>query len=186
MFIFNVGFGIDVIILFFIILVALAIINSKDLMTSTILLAIFSLLMAAEYVVLGAADVAFTEAAVGAGISTILLLLALFLVGDREKKLKGNLIVPMIIIIFVTVGLLYATFDMPVFGNYSAPEQVHIAPYYLENTAVEVGIPSTVTAILASYRGYDTMGETIVIFTAALIVMLLLGRFDKKGDGENG
>jgi multicomponent Na+:H+ antiporter subunit B len=184
--IFNIGFDLDLVILFLMVLVAIATISSKDLMTSTILMGLFSLLMASEYIILGAADVAFTEAAVGAGISTILLLLALFLVGSKEKRAKGSLILPIIVVIFVTAGLLYATFDMPAFGNSSAPSQVHIAPYYLENTATDIGIPSTVTAILASYRGYDTMGETIVIFTAALVVMLLLGRFDKKEDDKNG
>ncbi|MCE3232100.1 MAG: hypothetical protein K0R98_357 [Rickettsiaceae bacterium] len=179
------SFSLDAIILFLMILVALAVINAKDLITSTVLLAILSLLMAAEYMVLGAADVAFTEAAVGAGIGTILLLLALFLVGDKEKRVKPNFI-PLVIVTLVGAGLLYATFDMPAFGNKYAPSHAHIARYYIENTPVDMAVPSTVTSILASYRAYDTMGEAIVIFTAALVVMLLLGRFDKKGDDENG
>ena len=50
-----------------------------------------------------------------------------------------------------------------------------VAPYYLENTKKHAGIPNVVTAVLASYRGYDTLGEVVVIFTAGIGVILLLG-----------
>ncbi len=171
----------NIFILFSLVLTAVAVIRTRDLITATILLAIFSLLMAAEYLVLGAADVAITEAAVGAGISSILILMALFLVGDKEKKVKGDLLVPTIVVIFVCAALLYATFDMPHFGRADAPAQGHVAAYYLQHAVEETGVPNVVTAILASYRGYDTLGETVVILTAAIAVMLLLGRFARKG-----
>ena len=50
-----------------------------------------------------------------------------------------------------------------------------MAPEYLERSAEEIGIPNVVTSILASYRGYDTMGETAVIFTAGVGVLAMLG-----------
>ena len=171
---------IDSVLLFLLLLNAIAVVYAKDLITSTILLGIFSLLMAALYLVMGASDVAITEAAVGAGISTILILLALSLVGHKEKKVEGNVIVPTVIILFISLGLLYATYDMPEFGSQYAPAQIHVSPYYLERGPLETGIPNVVTSVLASYRGFDTLGETAVVFTAAIAIVLLLGRFNKK------
>lgn len=181
---FDIGSGLDVVLLLLIVLTAVAAVSVSDLITSTILLGIFSLLIALQYMVLGAADVAITEAAVGAGISTILLLMALFLVGGKEKKSKKIPFLPIIVVCIITVFLVYVTFEMPPFGSQAAPSQVHVAPYYITNAASETGIPNTVTSILASYRGYDTFGETVVIFTAALAVILIIGRF--KGDKEEG
>jgi len=172
----------DTVLLFLLLLNAIAVIYAKDLMTATILLGIFSLLMAALYLVMGAADVAITEAAVGAGISTILILLVLSLVGHKEKKVEGNLLVPAAIIVFVSLGLLYATYDMPEYGSRYTPAQIHVSPYYLENGPVETGIPNVVTSVLASYRGFDTLGEVVVVLTAVLAITLLLGRFTGKED----
>lgn len=182
----NITLIMDTVLLFLLLLTAIAVVCAKNLIISTILLGIFSLLMAALYLVMGAADVAITEAAVGAGISTILVLLALSLVGHKEKKSKGNFIVPAVVILFVSVGLLYATYDMPEFGSRYTPAQIHVAPYYLENGPVETGIPNVVTSVLASYRGFDTFGETLVVFTAAIAVILLLGRVRKKEGSDNG
>ena len=50
----------------------------------------------------------------------------------------------------------------------------HVVPRYLNDVIAETGVPNVVTAILASYRGYDTLGETTVIFTAGIGVLLLL------------
>ena len=50
-------------------------------------------------------------------------------------------------------------------------------------TTAEIGIPNIVTAVLASYRGFDTLGETAVIFTAGVGVMaLLLGRRKRQDE----
>jgi len=64
---------------------------------------------------------------------------------------------------------------MPAFGDPMAPIHQHVAPRYLEDSPRETGVPNVVTAVLASLRGYDTLGETTVIFTAGVGVLLLLG-----------
>lgn len=173
----------NTVLLFLLLLNSIAVIYAKDLIISTILMGVFSLLMAAVYLVMGAADVAITEAAVGAGISTIILLLALSLVGHKEKKTKGNFIIPTLVVVLVSGCLLYATYDMPEFGGRYTPSQIHVSPYYIQSAPIETGVPNVVTSILASYRGFDTLGETVVVLTAAIAVMLLLGR-SKKGKGE--
>jgi multicomponent Na+:H+ antiporter subunit B len=72
-------------------------------------------------------------------------------------------------------ALVYGTWDIPGFGTPDAPAQTHVARYYIENALPETGVPNIVTAVLASYRGFDTLGEVTVIFTAAVAVMLLIG-----------
>jgi multicomponent Na+:H+ antiporter subunit B len=64
---------------------------------------------------------------------------------------------------------------MPRYGDPAAAAHQHVAPRYLERAPRETGIPNVVTSILASYRGYDTLGEVTVIFTAGVGVMFLLG-----------
>ena len=71
---------------------------------------------------------------------------------------------------------MFATFDMPAFGEPLAPIHMHVAPRYLLESMAEIGVPNAVTSVLASYRGYDTMGEVTVIFTAGVGVLALLGR----------
>ena len=56
----------------------------------------------------------------------------------------------------------------------SAPIHQHIVPDYILGSRDDIGIPNIVTSVLASYRGYDTFGETIVVFTAGVAVLVLL------------
>jgi multicomponent Na+:H+ antiporter subunit B len=137
---------------------------------------IFSLLSAALFTVMDAVDVAFTEASVGAGISTILMLGTLALTVRHEIS-ECNRFRPLALVaaIFTGAVLIVGTLDMPRYGDPDAPIHHHVAPRYIEESPLEIGIPNEVTSVLASYRGYDTWGETTVIFTAAIGVMMLLG-----------
>lgn len=80
-----------------------------------------------------------------------------------------------IIILFAGV-LIYVITDLPHFGDINSPASTHVSPYYIENAEKDTHTPNTVTAILADYRGYDTLGETTVIFAAGIICLLLLRR----------
>ncbi len=71
-------------------------------------------------------------------------------------------------------------YDLPSFGDHNAYIHQHIAPYYIEQTQEAINIPNVVTAILASFRGYDTFGETLVVFTAAPSITLILQK--RKND----
>ena len=86
----------------------------------------------------------------------------------------------------VTGGaLIYGTVDIPDFGDPQAPAQQHVAPRYINEGMKDTGVPNLVTAVLASYRGFDTLGEVTVIFTAGIGVLLLLGG-RRKRDQEKG
>src|SRR5690606_23629475 len=72
-------------------------------------------------------------------------------------------------------ALIYGTLDMLPFGHADNPVHQHVAPRYIEESPKEVGLPNMVTSVLASYRGYDTLCETVVVFAAMIGVMSLLG-----------
>lgn len=70
--------------------------------------------------------------------------------------------------------LFYAEGDMAGYGDLAAPANLHVSPEYIQRSLKETKTPNVVTAVLADYRGYDTLGETTVIFTAGLACVLLL------------
>jgi multicomponent Na+:H+ antiporter subunit B len=167
---------IHIVLFTFLAVIAIAIIRLRDLFAAVMLMGIFSLLSASLFTVMDAVDVAFTEASVGAGISTVLLLATLSLTTSKESTLyQRPQPLALAAVVLTGAALVYATFDMPRYGDPTAPIHHHVAPEYIAQTGEVIGVPNMVTAILASFRGYDTWGETTVIFTACVGVLLLLG-----------
>lgn len=158
------------------VITAVGVIRATSLFAAVMLTGIFSLLMAAAFLLLDAADVALTEAAVGAGISTVLMLSALALTADKERLVKARTVVASIVVLVTAGTILYATLDKPALGDPDAPVHQHVAPEYFTMTREEVGIPNVVTAVLGTFRGYDTLGEVIVVFTAGIGVLFLIGQ----------
>lgn len=171
---------------------AVAAARMANLFAAVMVFSIYSLLSAALFVSLDAVDVAFTEAAVGAGIATILMLATLSLTSSRQRGRARLKIAPLLACVAVGGLLLVGLSDLPRFGDPGAPAQTHVAPRYLERSGTEVGLPNVVTSVLASYRGYDTLGEVTVIFTAGIGVLCLLGFKRRKppleglGSGADG
>ena len=156
--------------------VAIAIARLRSLFAIVMLSGIYSLVSATWFVALDAGDVAFTEAAVGAGISTALFLGAMVLTSRTAKAEKGaSRIIPLIVVIATGSMLIYATIDLPGFGDATSPANTGVGTEFLQRTYPEIAIPNVVTAVLASYRGFDTLGEVGVVFAAGLGVTLLLG-----------
>lgn len=165
---------------------AIAILMMRRLFAVVMLSGVFSLLSALLFVTLDAVDVAFTEAAVGAGISTVLLLGTMALTSREEKMPRQFSPLPLLVVVITGAFLIYGTLDMPQFGSADSPAQTHVAAQYLERTPKDTGVPNVVTAILASYRGYDTFGETVVVFTAAVGVLMLIGGYVRRRDWKAG
>jgi len=248
---------IDTLLLLLVTVTAVAIIEVRSLYASAMLTGIYSLLMALVWVNMHSMDVAFTEAAVGGGISTILLLGTLVHLPRDEKPLRKRLHVPAFVFSLLTgAALIYGTFDMPRFGDPAAPIHHYRVPEMMAQTVgfvtktpgkqaapegfdlqdyrtfngrvkdipadprdtawrerselahqgllvpevhsgrehhAEPGhhlhppddfnghVPNSVTSLLAAYRGYDTMFETTVIFTAGVSLILLLRRPRREG-----
>ncbi|MCK5310776.1 MAG: Na(+)/H(+) antiporter subunit B [Desulfobacteraceae bacterium] len=85
------------------------------------------------------------------------------------------------IIVLLCGGLLlYATADFPAWGDPNSPANSYLSPHFIEKSMDETGVPNLVTAVLADYRGFDTMFETAVVFCAGLACFLLLRNFKKK------
>jgi multicomponent Na+:H+ antiporter subunit B len=174
---------IEILLFGLLLVIAVVIMRLENLFAAAMLFSIFSLLSAGLFTLFDAVDVAFTEAAVGAGISTVLILGTLALTSEREYQ-SGFKPLPVVVVLATGAALLYGTADMPNYGDPQAPIHQHVAPEYVEGTKTKVGMPNIVTAVLASYRGYDTYGETMVVFTAGLGVLLLLGGPRREPDAE--
>lgn len=157
------------------VITAIAIVRTKNLFVAVMLTSIFSFLMAANFFILDAADVALTEAAVGAGVTTVIFLCALALTSDREKPRIGGRKTARSAVAILALLIIYATFDKPRLGDPEAPVHQHIAPWYIEKTTEYMDFPNVVTAILSSFRGYDTLGEVFVVFAACIGVLFILG-----------
>lgn len=155
---------------------------SKSLIESVIIMSVFSLFIGICYLFMDAPDVAMTETALGACLSTCVLLNLVKIVGeDVGKPQKTKIVLATLLCITLVACLSWASLDLPQFGTEGSPLQTHLTKYYVENTRNDIAIPSIVAAILASYRGYDTLGETTVILIAGLAVLVIISR-RKKGN----
>lgn len=163
---------------------AVAIVALKDLFAAVMLSGIYGLLSASFFVLMDAVDVAFTEAAVGAGIAPLLMFAALALSGRFEKSKARLPLLSAIPCLLIGGLLIWAAFDLPAFADGRAPAHLHVAPRYIVDSVEEIGIPNMVTSVLASYRAFDTFGEVVVIFTAGMGVAALLLADIKRPQGE--
>jgi len=160
---------------------AIAIIRVRGLFALMVMMGVFSGLMAVLYALLGAVDVGFTEAVVGAGVSTLFLMALIrkvdpTQVGDRSWRQRAAAAA---VAIGVTGVLLYGVAALPKVGDPSAPVHTHVAQTYMTQAYKDMHTPNTVTAVLADYRSVDTMVEATVVVTAALACLLVLR---KEGD----
>ena len=214
----NADLPIDIALLSLALVTAVGFAAVRNLLVATVLAGIYSLLMALVWVTMYSLDVAFTEAAVGAGISTVLFIAALVhtdLEEERRKRIHWPAVAAVTI---MGAALVYGTLGMPRYGDPEAPVHGPVAEAYLHELVerevppmveheaagheaagheaterdgdAEAGghrqddfgghIPNVVTVVLASYRGFDTLGETAVIFTAGIGVMILLGPLRRR------
>jgi multicomponent Na+:H+ antiporter subunit B len=175
----------DICILTLIVLCAFATILVKDLLSAAIIFGAYSFLMCLLWTEMGAVDVAFTEASVGAGVSTVLFFAAIYQTSRTVKPRRSGRWLTKIFALMATLitglVLLVAEADFPGFGEIFTPASLHVSPYYITQTLHDTNVPNMVTSVLADYRGFDTMFETTVIFTAGLAVIAILRRMKNEG-----
>ena len=171
----------DVLLFGILIVTAIAAIVMKDLLAAVAVMSVYTLVIALLFAGMQALDVAFVEVGLGAGIVGVLLLAAVMATTRRaESEARGSrgrwLVIPPIL---GFIGLmLFASTGLPDRGDVDAPAMQHVAPAYVERSMDDTQTPNVVTALLADYRSQDTLGETLVILTAALGTMLVLARRD--------
>lgn len=158
-------------------IVVIGIVRCRSLFSVVVLMGVYSFLMASVMMILDAVDVAMTEASVGAGISTVLLLATLYLTKVEEAPPRYSQAIPLVVALGAGVVLIYGTYGLPEFGAALTPVNTDVGASFLHRSLPETGIPNVVTSVLASYRGFDTLGETAVIFTAGIAVLVLLKHF---------
>ena len=148
----------------------------KDLISSVFILGSYSFFLALAWAWMGAVDVAFVEAVIGAGLATVLFLLTLFDTAPKDDRLRrpppplaGVLGLPLL-----GALLLFAANDLPAFGDPASHAHIHISPLYLQQSYADTLTPNVVTSVLMDYRAFDTLIETVVIFTAGIACALLL------------
>ena len=171
-------FSFEIPLLILLLVTAAGAILVKDLISAVLLLGSYSFFLALVWAWLGAVDVAFVEAVVGAGLGTVLFLLTLFGTAPKDTRLRRPPPSLATLIVFPLLGilLLFTASDLPEFGDPNSPASVHISPTYLEQSYQDTHTLNVVTSVLMDYRSLDTMGETVVIFTAGIACALLLRR----------
>jgi len=171
---------IDLSVLSLVVLCAFATIMVKDLISAAIIFGAYSFLMCLLWTEMGAVDVAFTEASVGAGVSTVLFIAAVHQTSRNVKARKKGRFTSKVIglgaAVIMGLVLLAAQTNFPGFADPNSPASLHLSPYYITQTLADTAVPNMVTAVLADYRGFDTMFETAVIFAAGLAVIAILRR----------
>jgi multicomponent Na+:H+ antiporter subunit B len=170
----------SIVLLTFVVAVAALTAVVRDVLTAVVVFAAYSLGLALLWVLYRAPDVALTEAAVGAGVTTALLLLAIsrtvrpvrrgVLIDRRDLRPRSVLVAGL-----VAVGLALTVPALPPIGSSETPAFGPVAEFYLADAA-DRGIDNAVTAVLVVYRGFDTFGEVAVVFAAAVAALAVLGR----------
>ena len=97
-------------------------------------------------------------------------------------KIKNLLII--IIALLSVFGMLLVVAELPPYGMADNPIHNHVSERYINNSLNDTGILNLVGGIVLDYRAYDTMFETIVLFTATLAVVVTLKPFKKEEDGK--
>jgi multicomponent Na+:H+ antiporter subunit B len=159
------------------VVLAIIAVRAADLLLAVIVMGAYGFTMSLVWAAIGAVDVAFTEAVVGAGAGTVLFLAALLRTSRRRSPLPSTLRWLALAVVVPVGAVLFMVFrPLPDWGDPASPPARHVSPRYLADTVAETGTPNAVTSVLADYRGYDTLIETVVIFSAGVGGWLLLWR----------
>ncbi len=162
------------------VITAVAVIRVRDLFALVVLLSVYSGLLAAILAVMGAPDVAFTEAVVGTSVSTIFFMALMWWINPMEltRYPRSRRLFAWVPALALGALLLYGVNALPDFGDATTPPMLHVSPEYIERSYYDTATPNVVTAILADYRSFDTLIETAVVLTAALGCLLVLQKKD--------
>jgi multicomponent Na+:H+ antiporter subunit B len=149
---------------------------TRSLLTAIMLMSAYSLVGALWFLEMDAPDVAFTEAVVGAGVSTVLMLGAILLARARDKTHDWKqAVAPGAVVLLAGAALVRVALGLPGLGDPFSPANASLGRLYMQRADGDIGVPNVVSAVLASYRGFDTLGETGVIYAAGIGVALMLG-----------
>lgn len=161
---------------------ALAIIWARDLFSVIALMAVYSFLLAVLFALMGAPDVAFMEAVVGASLSTVFLIGLMWWINPEEatRYSPGRRVAALVPALLLGGVLLYGVNALPVFGDPQAAPTQHVSPVYIQNAVADMATPNVVAAVLADYRSLDTLIESAVVVAALLACLLIMMHRDDQ------
>ncbi|WP_435073339.1 DUF4040 domain-containing protein [Halorubrum sp. HHNYT27] len=172
--------AIEASLLAFVVLTALATAMARDVLAAVIVFGAYSLGMATLYTFYRAPDVALTEAAISAGVTTVLLLLTLAKTTriDHDAVFESVNIPAVGAVGLLFAGLLLTMGDVPAIGSPDAPvwSNPEVSQWYLAETYAQTGVDNTVMGVLAAFRGFDTFGEAVVVFAGGIAALIVLHR----------
>jgi len=163
----------------FVVVSAFTTVFLRDTLAAIVSFAAYSLGLALLWVTLQAPDVALTEAAIGAGVTTVLFLLTLTKTvrPSPDASTFKSVNWPAAAVVTVLAGVLLWTLPaIPAIGDPEAPSWAYadVTQFYIGNAYTQTGVENLVTAVLAAYRGFDTLGEAVVVFAAGAAVLVVL------------
>jgi multicomponent Na+:H+ antiporter subunit B len=177
-----VNWAFDLVLLALLVAAAVVALRVRQLVATVAVLSIYSLLSALLFANMGAVDVAYVEAVLGSALSGVLMLVAVLITDNvRTSRSRRAQWFAIPVVGALVVLLMVGTSGLPDRGDPNAPATVGVGADYIERTLADTDTPNPITSILADYRGTDTMGETAVVFTAALAVGLVLRRGLRTG-----
>ncbi|MFC6754081.1 DUF4040 domain-containing protein [Halorubrum tibetense] len=164
----------------FVVVTAIVTALARDVLAAVIVFGAYSLGMAALYTFYRAPDVAMTEAAISAGVTTVLLLVTLAKTTriDHEVAFESVNLPAAGAAGLLFVGMVLTMAEIPAVGDPDAPawSNVDVTQWYIAETYAETGVENAVMAVLAAFRGFDTFGEAVVVFAAGIAVLVVLRR----------
>ena len=160
----------DVALCLVVVAAALCAVAGRDLFASVMFFIVYGVLVAVAWVRLDAVDVALAEAAIGAGLTGVLLIGAVSRLGaaatPAERPPGGALAqgLRLALCLAVTAGLAAVVLTLPDSAGLRPLAMAHL---------LETGVSNPVTAVLLNYRAYDTLLETVVLAVALIAVWSL-------------
>lgn len=174
----NIGF--HIFFLFMMIIGSLVAIFSRRLISSLVSLGTVGMLLSIYFLILGAPDIAITQLVVET--LTLIILLSAITGRDVTADMTSSKVYASLFIVIFAVSILtifsYSRFIFPEFGY----ANMRVGKEYLYLAPEKLKAANAVTAIVLDFRGYDTIGEATVIFTAIIGVMVLLRKKGKKDE----
>ncbi|MBU8891697.1 MAG: DUF4040 domain-containing protein [Bacteroidales bacterium] len=169
------------ILLGFMIIGAIFALHAKDLLSAVIAAGIVGYSLVICFLLLKAPDLAIVQVVVET--ITLIIMVAVVLDSTREElKVKidtqqiFNISLAFIFMLALIFFFVQATDMLNPFGQHS----LRMASAYVGETAAKTGSANLVTGVLFDFRGYDTLGEATILFTAAIGVLTILRIKGKK------
>lgn len=179
--------ALDIVLFVVLLITAVLALATRDLLTAVALLTAYSLFVSLLFAGVAAVDVSLVEAALGAGVTGLLLVSAIMATTRRSEPLpdrRRRLVVLPLVGLFLAL-MLFAATGLPDRGDPEAPAQLGVSRAFIAGSLEDTQTPNVVTSLLADYRSQDTLGETLVILTAALsAAMVLVRRRDQDQHDE--